>query len=604
MSGKHFHRSWKHKEAPPAVLSPTPPKASTPATPSQVFGPLTEFFTKLGVESWADLAGFFDSVDDAKEFATAKDVPKEGVVLAWVEACHRQKRALSQVVALTGPTMSTPSSSVSTVASTSFSSSSLPATQAGEISGEVSAAALLPVAENTMISNERDHQARALRELQTMWRSMGPRGLHWQAGSDRVVDLRWHFLVRGGQRATARTVAKHALAWRSWCKWVEQHNAPLTDDKLYTPDSLVLAQFLDCEVRRGATLGSSRLTSFRWLRQRLGLPFPVDDVLVADFAAVPATHTVVQATAMDISVFLNVLALVNRFGKDKSQEFLLVLFWCLACLRRLHLCKSALTEYSGDFIFGRCEQGKCKKKGIRPPFHWSVPHLPRMEFSFKFLIDVAERMGFRNFIVPSRAKATGLAARRWLPQPMGHSMTLRILRRVLQEAGLSETQAAGLSYNTCRRFLPTVANLFHFDRESSQALGSWVEDTSGPSSTAMPDHMSVHYADQKALSSGLVKVRAVTELFAALDFIPEAKAIIDGGSALLPVGSISWDLVAGLHRDHVASAKYTQQEKKQRTNKHDGKHKTKDHKHEHKRKDRSKAPHDKTDKRNKKAKKS
>ena len=337
-------------------------------------------------------------------------------------------------------------------------------------------------------------------------------------------------------------------------------------------------------MQRGATLGSSRLTSFRWLRQRLGLPFPVDHVLLTDFAAVPATHTVVQATAMDIAIFLNVLALVNKFGKDKAQEFLLVLFWCLACLRRLHLCKSNFTEYSGDFVFGRCEQGKCKKKGIRPPFHWSVPHLPRMELSFQFHIDIAERMGYPNFIVPSRAKAPGLAARRWLPQPMGHSMTLRILRGVMQEAGLNETQAAGLSYNTCRRFLPTVANVFHFDRESSQALGSWVEDVSGTSSTAMPEYMSVHYSDQRALSSGMVKMKAVTELFAALDHIPDAKAILDGGSKLLPAGSISWELVAGIHRDHIAKEP---KEKQQKKNKHKRKHDDDDPK-EQKRKNKTK----------------
>ena len=136
----------------------------------------------------------------------------------------------------------------------------------------------------------------------------------------------------------------------------------------------------------------------------------------------------------------------------------------------------------------------------------------------------------------------------------------------------------------CRRFLPTVANVFHFDRESSQALGSWVEDVSGTSSTAMPEHMSVHYSDQRALSSGMVKMKAVTELFAALDHIPDAKAILDGGSKLLPAGSISWELVAGIHRDHIAKEP---KEKQQKKNKHKRKHDDNDPK-EQKRKNKTK----------------
>ena len=136
---------------------------------------------------------------------------------------------------------------------------------------------------------------------------------------------------------------------------------------------------------------------------------------------------------------------------------------------------------------------------------------------------------------------------------MGHTMALRILRRVVQEAGLSESQAAGLSYNTCRRFLPTVANVFQLDRSSAQALGSWVEELSGATSSSAPVHMSVHYSDQKALTSGLVKHRVLNELFQALEHIPGAKAIIHGGTDVLPVGSVSWEVLAGLHRDHVAS---------------------------------------------------
>ena len=63
--------------------------------------------------------------------------------------------------------------------------------------------------------------------------------------------------------------------------------------------------------------------------------------------------------------------------------------------------------------------------------------------------------------------------------------------------------------------------------------------------------------------------RLPAKLFAALDHIPDAKAILDRGSKLLPAGSISWELVAGIHRDHIAKEP---KEKQQKKNKHKRKH--------------------------------
>ena len=253
-------------------------------------------------------------------------------------------------------------------------------------------------------------------------------------------------------------------------------------------------------------------------------------------------------------------------------------------------------------FFGKCEQAKCRRKGVRPPFHWAVPHLPCLSLSFQFIVDLAERMNHPSFIIPARAQAPGLAARRWLPYPMGHTMALRILRRVVQEAGLSESQAAGLSYNTCRRFLPTVANVFQVDRSSAQALGSWVEELSGTASSSAPVHMSVHYSDQKALASGLVKHRVLQELFQALEHLPGAKAIIQGGSDLLPVGSVSWDVLAGLHRDHVAvgmpkdlSPGPIKERKRKKDPQDKTTKRTKKDKHDKKAKKHKKDTHDKTD---------
>ena len=136
-------------------------------------------------------------------------------------------------------------------------------------------------------------------------------------------------------------------------------------------------------------------------------------------------------------------------------------------------------------------------------------------------------------------------------------MTPRILRRVLQAAGLGEAEAGKYSYNSCRRFLPTLVNILGFSREEAQAVGNWVDDPAcGVESSAAPS-MAVHYADEKALSSGMVKKKALKSFLKLVADLPEAKAIIDGGAILLQVDALPWEML-GLR---VANRKRKREEK-------------------------------------------
>ena len=229
-----------------------------------------------------------------------------------------------------------------------------------------------------------------------------------------------------------------------------------------------------------------------------------------------------------------------RGGVARSHEALLVIFWSLSCVRRLHLCKSSLTQSTEEYLFGRCVQGKSKVKGVRPPFFWAVPKLPNLPDCFDFLQEVAEKMHYPSFIVPARVAQVGTPVRRWLPHPMGHTMTLRILRRVLVAAGVDEGDAAQYSFNSCRRFLPTLSAVLGFTREESQAIGNWVDDPARGAEAAAPPTMSVHYSDQKALASGMAKRKALLKFFDLASKIDSAQDILAGGGTLLSVDSITW----------------------------------------------------------------
>ena len=60
--------------------------------------------------------------------------------------------------------------------------------------------------------------------------------------------------------------------------------------------------------------------------------------------------------------------------------------------------------------------------------------------------------------------------------PDGHMMAMRLLRQVFLETGMAQQDVVKLTYNTCRRFLPTVANVLQLSRHDCQAIGNWVED--------------------------------------------------------------------------------------------------------------------------------
>ena len=529
----------------------------------------------MGLVNDSDLAGFFDDAVDVATFATEKGWDEQVanlVLTAWNVARHRTRRAVAQAFPVLHASAST-SSSLMPVIARSSSASSRSVTGGGAapnpVAAPCSADLLGPVEVHAGEAHEAGRRATNLSELRKLWFTMGPRGLLWRDGTPAQHELRWTFLQRKGATLTAGTTRKHMLAWTSWVGWMHQHHPGMD---IFSPDDLIFATFLDDEMAKGATLGRSRLESCRWLRLRLGVPFPVHEEVVASFSAAPVGHEELQATALTPAMFVNLVALVNAMGTAKAHEPLLALFFSVACIRRAHLARSHFTHFTETYMFGKCTEGKPRHKGVRHPFAWAVPVLPFLQEGFEFLKDAAIRMEFPNFIVPSRSAATGMAARRWTAKPMGHTTVLRILRHCLFLMGVSKELTENYTFNSCRRFLPTAAAVFHYGRNEAQALGNWVEEVTPDASKVVPSFMSIHYSDEKALSSGSVKLSVLQELLAALRAFPEAKDILNGGTALIDPFGIKWDdLAKGVKRkkseddQHQTKTKDDRKHKKSRT---------------------------------------
>ena len=137
---------------------------------------------------------------------------------------------------------------------------------------------------------------------------------------------------------------------------------------------------------------------------------------------------------------------------------------------------------------------------------------------------------------------------------MAHTMAMRLVRQAFLDVGMQQAEVNSLTFNTCRRFLPTLANVLQYSRHESQAVGNWVEDPSNEqgrrpgssSSASMP--MSVHYSGQQALASGMVKQRLLEDFLAIIAEVPAAQAIVLGQPGRIGEDVLSWEIVAGKHQ--------------------------------------------------------
>ena len=579
-------------------LVPPPPPPTRPAWATSLPQRLGAWCRDTGLESDADLAGFFDTATDVVEMLsgkgwTAKEV-QEGT-LAWTEACHRAGRALAAVQVITAksrpaaglghPRVGQPGLGQPAASTASAVEWQPAASRACFVEADAPEARLV----NKAVVREHAKKDEHLETLKVLWLRAGERGLYWQSGTPEDVEIRWKYLVRAGRRLTLATVARHVTAWQAWEKWVTHSYKGRAAAVIFDPAPVDVAAFLDAETERGPTLGRSRLQSFGWLRQRLGLNLPIKDALLADFVNHPQEHEAKQAKVISPSALVNLLGLIRRLGPKKSQEPELVLFLALACVRHKHMMISTITGETADFVFGTCPVGKARRKGRRPPFDWAVPRPACVEQAFSFLLDLAEKLKNPPFAIPARAKTRRLPTRKWLPEPMSYQMAVRIIRQCMVDCGVPGEVAGELTFNSCRRFLPTLGGIFGASRHEAQAIGNWVEDEMPNKKHAqetvasiMP--MGVHYCDQKALTSGLVKASVLAKFFALVEPLPKVQAILQGKPGRLLEDELSWDILAEMvqSRGHyvqpLTRAKANKMDRKAKKSKKDKKCKKAEHK--------------------------
>ena len=91
------------------------------------------------------------------------------------------------------------------------------------------------------------------------------------------------------------------------------------------------------------------------------------------------------------------------------------------------------------------------------------------------MVTILEKWQRPPFLVPAFKAATTkqkFTARRWQQKPMKYHHWVLLLKQVAKRAGLDDGSLNVLSYNSMRRFLPTVASVLRFPSETAQAIGN------------------------------------------------------------------------------------------------------------------------------------
>ena len=149
-------------------------------------------------------------------------------------------------------------------------------------------------------------------------------------------------------------------------------------------------------------------------------------------------------------------------------------------------------------------------------------------------------------------------ARKWLQKPMLNHQWVTLLRQVMAAAGWAQPSLGTLSFNSMRRFLPTLADVLRCDRDTAQAVGSWQEVPQGEGCAGRAIRpMSLHYSDEQALSSCVAKEKVLARFFEVAALHPQAAAVLDGSLPSLEAAAFDWKDFAALAHSNLPNQTLT-----------------------------------------------
>ena len=130
------------------------------------------------------------------------------------------------------------------------------------------------------------------------------------AGRGEDVSLQKDFLTALPARLTIPHLRSVVRAWEEWRGHVGRHRG-----SLFEPSAMQVGVFLRQSATRGPTVAPARLRAFRWLREHVGIPFPVASSLLRGFSHAPVGHIPKRPRAFSPDEFWSIIGLFLRGGR-------------------------------------------------------------------------------------------------------------------------------------------------------------------------------------------------------------------------------------------------------------------------------------------------
>jgi len=347
-------------------------------------------------------------------------------------------------------------------------------------------------------------------------------GLNWQMLQDpvRLQQLK-ESLMAGPSRLSCGRLACLTSSMRRWQRFAV--------DKGYhvrVPTPLQIAEYLQVVNRGGPTAAASMYQVFRWFESSMGNCFHTDHFLIKPYRLHSVNHTGKQAVELAPWEFYNLVISAAKAAGTRLVLLCFMIMSAVSCIRFEHVQRSRLVKVHPKYLEFRCSQGKHRKNGARPAFHWVCPDVKWHGWSLQACLQdffQNETLPNAQFLWPG-LKLT--AEDLWevcdstpftVGKPLSRSRFLELLRGTLLEVGVPREEATSAGYNRLRRFLPTLGNCLQLDKQSMQSLGNWVEIPAGGGPQPATKEkatidMSTHYSGQKTHRSAQVKMAIMDHL--------------------------------------------------------------------------------------------
>ena len=211
------------------------------------------------------------------------------------------------------------------------------------------------------------------------------------------------------------------------------------------PSPLQLSQNLKLLAYGGPTASASMHAALKWWCVSLGAAFPIDHWMVRPFRFNSSAHAGRQAPELEPWEFTNILLLLQRLTGTHKLLAAMVLLTAVSCIRYERVQRSTFVAFHDSWVELVCSQGKARKKGARPSFHWCLPNVIFRGCSLGALLtDFFRNMAHPDatFLIPAlRLEATELweitEGTAFLgSKPMSRARFLEVFRGLLVQVGV------------------------------------------------------------------------------------------------------------------------------------------------------------------------